>query len=274
MIAIVTDSTSYIPRSVARSLNVVLVPTHYVVGSKQYNEGYGDENENFAAIAAKGEAPRKTSQASVADFSDVFEKLIKKDYNVLCVVMSSRLSGTCSSAAIAAKQIDPERIMVVDSLTTAGGLFLLVKKAAELIKEKMPLHAIAEELDHLKKQIGIVFSVDSMEPLRMSGRLGIVPQSVGTVLNNRPILLCQDGTIVSRGLVRGRQEQIRKMVEYVPMDAKEVIIHYLDDNRYVESIISEIQKRFPQVVFSVARLGPVLGVHLGIGVMGIAWSTI
>ncbi len=274
MIAIVTDSTAYIPRSVARSLYTVLVPNHYTVGSRQFDEGYGDENADFAEILAGHKGPFKTSQVSVANFISIFEKLREKDYNILCIAMSSRLSGTYSSACIAAKQVDPEKIAVVDSLTTAGGLFLLVKKAAALIKENPSLPAVAAELNALKKQIGIVFSVDSMEPLRMSGRLGFVPRSVSTVLNIRPILLCQEGTIVSRGLVRGRQEQIRKLVDYIPADTKEVIVHYLDDSRYMDALIGEVQKRLPHVSYSITKLGPVLGVHLGLGVIGIAWSSI
>ncbi|MDF2685890.1 MAG: hypothetical protein K0S55_1071 [Clostridia bacterium] len=129
-------------------------------------------------------------------------------------------------------------------------------------------------LEELRDNIGVAFSVDDMNFLRLSGRLGIVPKSIGTILNNRPILLCREGAVVSKGLARGRKEQIKELADLVSINAKEVIIHYIDDEKYVGALSDEIKKKLPDVPIFINRLGPVLGIHLGPGVIGVSWISV
>ena len=125
-------------------------------------------------------------------------------------MLSSRLSGAHSSACIAAREVQPQKIAVIDSLTTAGGLLLLAKQARALIDEGLSLREAERRLLALRARTGLVFSVDDMAALRRSGRLGLVPQSIGTVLNLRPILVFSNGTVVARSLVRGAAGRVRE----------------------------------------------------------------
>lgn len=122
---------------------------------------------------------------------------------VLCLTISSRLSGTYSNASLAAKSVGGA-IRIVDGRTTAGGSCLLLRHAAQRIREGAQLQPLAEELRALREQIGIAFSVTDMNPLRRSGRLGIVRQSVGTILNIRPILQLVQGGVVACDTARGK----------------------------------------------------------------------
>ena len=124
MIAIVTDSTVCIPKNEAEAYGIRIVPNSYSAGGQTYRESYSDRNGDFERRIFSNPAAGKTSQASAAAFIPVFRELIRGGFEVLCVVLSSRLSGTYSSACIAAREVDAERIAVVDSLTTAGGLWL------------------------------------------------------------------------------------------------------------------------------------------------------
>ena len=132
-----------------------------------------------------------TAQASITVFAETFAELVKQGFEVVCLVISSRLSGTYSCASIAAGNVDPEKISVVDSRSTAGGLALLVKYAADLARKGFPRQEIVKKIKAMREQSGIVFSVANMDALRRSGRIGALRQSVGTILNIRPILLCQ-----------------------------------------------------------------------------------
>lgn len=273
MIAIITDSTISITREEAERLGVYIVSDHYSVNGRTFLEGFGDENGDFEERIFREPELCKTSQPPVSSFVQVFEELRQKDMEVLCIVISSRLSGTYSSACIAAREVDRAHIAVVDSLSTSGGLWLLAKTARSLIDAGGSLQETAEKLEALRDKTGIVFSVNDMAALRRSGRLGIVPQSVGTVLNIRPVLMCIKGTIVARGTARGTAERVKALISRVPDNVKEIVVHHLGEHESVEPLYQAVLRRFPNAPVQVAKLGPVLGIHLGAGTVGISWIT-
>ena len=271
MIAIVTDSTAYLTKQEANELGIRIVPMSYTVAGQMYNESYSDQNGEFESLIFRNMSRCTTSQAPRAAFMSVFEELLRQDYEILCIVISSRLSGTYSSASLAAKEINPDKIVVVDSLSTAGGLSILARKAKKLAEKGLTLQALTREIETARDRIGISFSVDNMDALRRSGRLGIVRQSVGTILNIKPILLCKDGAIISYGIARGKTEQIKELVGTIPSNAKEIIVHYLEEIESTKDLFHAIKNKFPSVLLSQVKLGPVLGIHLGLGVIGISW---
>jgi DegV family protein with EDD domain len=271
MIAIVTDSTIGIPRREAERLQIHVVPNSYSVNNQTYLESYIDGNGDFERRIFTDPERWKTSQASVSSFMQVFEQLLREKKQVLCLTMSSRLSGTFSSACIAAREIGSSKIVVVDSLSTAGALLLMARKARSLAEQGLTLQQIAARIRQLRERTGIAFSVDSMAGLRRSGRLGIVPQSVGTILNIRPILMCVKGTVVARALARGNAGRMRAIVETVPRDAGEILVHHLGVPAAAEALYQSVKQRFASIPTAIYRLGPVLGVHLGAGAIGVSW---
>lgn len=273
MIAIVTDSTAYLTKKEAKELGVRMVPMTYTVSGHLFNESFVDQNGNYERLIFRNLQRCTTSQAPISAFMSVFEELLRHDYEVFCIVISSRLSGTYSSASIAAKEVHKGKIIVVDSLTTAGGLAMLVRKAKKLADEGYSLKEITRIIEDCRDKIGIVFSVDNMDALRRSGRLGIVRQSVGTILNIRPILLCEDGAIVAYGAARGRSEQIKELIARIPRNVKKVVVHNLGEKINIDLMITSIKKKFPSIKVGRCKLGPVLGIHLGPGVIGVSWTT-
>ena len=271
MMAIVTDSTICIPRAEAEALGLHIVSNSYSINGQAYLEGFSDENGEFEQQIFADPENCKTSQAPVSGFIETFRDLIAQGMEVLCLVISSRLSGTFSSACIAAQEVDKQKIIVVDSLSTSGGLWLLAKRARMLAEKGLPLRQVAAALLQLRDKAGIVFSVNDMAALRRSGRLGVVPQSVGTVLNIRPILMCLRGAIVARGVARGNAERVRSLSSKVPSDAKEIVVHHMGERSSVQPLYESIRQRFPDAQIHVSKLGPVLSVHLGAGTVGVSW---
>lgn len=270
MIAIVVDSTVYMTRDEARALGATVVPITYTVADMPYNETYTDQNGEFERLLLT-HGKCQTSQTSIATFMSTFSELLEQDCDILCLTLSSRLSGTYSSASIAAREIGRRRIVVFDSLTTAGGLYLLVKHARMLINAGTALEDLSRELMKVRSRINIVFSVDDMTPLRNSGRLGFVRQSVGTVLNIRPLLRCAEGAVTSMGVVRGRHEQVRQLAASIQGHPRYIILHSLGDPRPARLLQEEIARLHPDSVVEHRPLGPVLCIHLGMGVIGAAW---
>lgn len=273
MIAIVTDSTANLTKEEAAALGIRVVPISYTVSGQLYHESYSDQNGNFENLISQNSPRTSTSQATVATFMSVFAELIRNDYEVFCLVISSRLSGVYSSASVAAKEVDSSKIIVVDSLTTAGGLAHLLKVAKTLASKGATLNELALEIEKRRNSVGIVFSVDNMDALRKSGRLGIVRQSVGTILNIRPVLLCVDGVVVSHSVARGSSQQIKTMLALIPNNATSIIIHYLSQNTNLEPFLFAVKQKFADINIEIRRLGPSLGIHLGTGVIGISWIT-
>lgn len=270
MIALVVDSTAYLTKAEAIALGIKLIPMSYTIAGQTYPESYSDYNGGFEAMIARN--PNcKTSQAPIATYTSAFRDLISQGYEVLCMVISSRLSGTYSSAAIAANSVNPEKIRIVDTRSTAGGMNLLVKKAAELIHSGAALDEVFEKLLRLRGLVGITFSVNNMDALRRSGRVGVIRQSVGTILNIRPILLCADGAVVADGMARGQHEQIRELVGRVPENASKIIVQSISNTAQMEPLRQALEEKLPRTGIYYGLTGPVLAINIGLGAIGVSW---
>ena len=270
MIAIVTDSTAYLTRKECSILGVRVVPIAYTCCGQPYQESYCDRNGDYAPVLDGREAA--TAMPAPAAFAAVFEELLRQGFDVLCLTLSSRLSGSFSSAAIAARQSGRGRVRVVDSQTTAAGLWFLIRRARELANQNFTLDQTAMMLENMRSSIGIAFSVERMDSLRRSGRMGLVPQSASTILNQRPILGLRAGTVISLGKARGRTEQIAAMIDCVPATAKEIaVIAFSGGEERARQVVEELSRRFPDVPPVYREAGPVLGIHLGLGTIGVAW---
>ena len=270
MIAIVTDSTAYLTHEEAVALGVVVVPMSYSFSDNQsFNEGCIEADTRAEQEVAEHIDTVHTSQASLNGFINTFKRLKSAGYEILCLTISSRLSGTYANAVLAAKEVGKQRIEVVDSLTTCSGLYLLIREARMRIRSGAKLAAVAKEINKLRERVRICFSVDDMAPLRRSGRLGNVRMSVSTMLNIKPILEIRDGVVVSAGLARGRLDQTNKLCNFCK-DAKGLL---LVDNFLGAEAAEKLPIKLAREDREIERrrIGPVLGAHLGRGCVGVAY---
>ena len=270
MITIVTDSSAYFKKKEAQDLGIRIVPNNYSVDGQNYSESFGDQNGDYENLL-KGSGRYTTSHPNISAFLSCFEEEVQKGSEVLCITMSSRLSGAYSTAYMAAKQTENENIAVFDSQLTAGGLYLLVKEAKKLIESGLDINEVLRELPSIRDRITIAFSVDDMSPLRNSGRMGFVRMSVGTFLNIKPILLCKDGAVVSDSAARGNTEIIKKLVAKIGADTREIVISYIGDNRLASNLYNVIKESFAYVPITLQKIGPVLGIHLGLKVIALSF---
>lgn len=268
MITIVTDSTAYFTKKEAEALNIKIVPSSYSVNGQRYLESYSDCNGDFERLL-KSNADIKTSQPNPSSFLSCFEEILRTGNDILCITISSRLSGTYSTAHIAAKQFGG-RITVLDSLSTAGGLNLMAVRARELLMTGYPVKEVYNMLLDFRKSIVTAFSVDDMIPLRKSGRIGIVRMSVSTILNIKPILLCEDGAVVSDTIARGYGDIIKKLLQKINHSSKQVVINYIENSSLAFDIFTIVKKTYPDINVKLSKMGPVLGIHLGLGVISVS----
>ena len=272
MIAIMVDSAAGISRQEAEQLGAHYVPMTYTVDRQQFVEHYIGENGQFEPFIERPDVERRTSQATAAAFVAAFEHQLAKGRQVLCITISSRLSGTYANAVMAAKEVNEDEIKVLDSRNCAGGIYFLIQRAQGLIAQGFSLCEVTERLAAERKLIHNVFTVNDMTNLRKSGRLGVVRLSVSTILNLRPILCLQNGSVFSQSVARGNHEQLRMLTESVPLGTRFVVVHSRENNPQLPMLQEMLVSRLgEELELRIVSLGPVLAIHLGLTYLGVCW---
>ncbi len=269
MIVIATDSSACLTKRNAHDLGVIYVPMTYTLCGKTYTESFIGANGDFVPLLEAEPNPH-TSQPAIGRYFRTFKALRKAGFEVLCLTISSRLSGTFSNATACAHDLGDDGIRVVDTRTTAIGLAFLVREARRLIEAGATLDEAAGAIAAMRGRVKTVFSVSDMAPLRRSGRLGPVRQSVSAILNIRPLLTCRDGAVVACGITHGPNDQLRQLARAVPENALEVAVQYIAESESARDLAGMIcDRRGGEVMMR--KLGPVLGIHLGLTVLGVMW---
>ncbi len=272
MIAIMVDSAAGISRQEAEQLGAHYVPMTYTVGKRQFVEHYIGENGQFEPYIEREDVERRTSQATATAFIAAFEHQLAKGRQVLCITISSRLSGTYANAVMAAKEVNEQDIQVLDSRNAAGGIYFLILRAQQLIAQGKTLAEIMEVLVQERNNIANVFTVNDMTNLRKSGRLGVVRLSVSTILNLRPILYLKNGSVFSKGVARGSHEQLRMLVDSVPEGTSFVVLHSRENNPQLPQLQEMLRRKLGNdLELRICSLGPVLAIHLGLTYLGVCW---
>jgi DegV family protein with EDD domain len=272
VIKIMTDSTVYLRRAEAEEMNIKIIPIIYTLKGVRSYEYYSDTTDGFEKYLASGEKIT-TSQPGPAVFADAFREELRMGNEILCITLSSRLSGIYNSALTAAREVRSPNIYVFDSRLTAGGLYLLINEARKLADSGVNIKDIMFTLPKIRDKITTYFSVSDMTPLRESGRIGFVRMSVGTILNIKPILFCRDGVVVHDSTVHGTNETIRKLIEKMPSGAKGAVINYISNNSTASNLYNIMKSNNPALPVRLSRLGPVLTAHLGLQVLAVSYIT-
>jgi len=272
MICIVSDSSISLTEKEAAELNIKIVPMNYTVGGMAYQDTYADQIEGYNKIKA-AKHTMSTSQPSVESFKGIFKELLQEGHEVLCLCISSRLSGTFSSAELAGKELNESKIKVVDTLHATGAVRFLALEAKKLIESGKSLSDVYFALKQKHSLVGTVFSVENMGPLKKSGRLGFVRQSVSTILDLRPILEFKDGTLVSTGFLKGKRNQFNKLLDRIPPGAKSVTVLRLGNEDSAKELAELVTKKFPHIInVPIREVGAVFAIHLGIPAIGLSWQ--
>lgn len=278
MLKIVTDSTCGLTRREADALGVDILPMTYIVSGIRKRELPLGENGDYGKLLANAGTVTTEAVRSLA-FAKQFQRLLKRGCEVLCITISSRLSGTYRSAVKAAEVCNGEsatpRVHVVDSWATAGALELIVRKAHTLAGESLDTAEVVRRIEEYRAHQRIVFSVPDMAVLRGSGRLGAMRRSVATVLNQYPVMELEHGAISPVTRARGVRGCARALVACAPEGVNQFIIsHFGTPGPEVHHLMVALRDRFPHAALYVKDGGPVLAANIGLGAVGLSWEQI
>lgn len=271
MIAIVTDSTVYMTEEEAALYGVRVIPLKYNVGGVYYSETFSDCNPRYVRhVFGKNKETCFTEQASISAYLGVFREFLREGYEILCLTLSSKLSGAYRNALVAAQSLETDKIAVFDSRLTAGGLYMLVRKARTFAIAGMALGEITERLTALREHIHIRFSVEDLTYLKRGKRL--THKSASVILNRKPILEVRHGALEVDATARSGYDQIRRLTQDVTRATPSVIIHYVKRSQAVEEVEAYLRRKCPATLVELRPVGPVVGIHVGYAIVGLVWS--
>ncbi len=273
-IAVVTDSTPYLPREMIERSNIHEVSLYVGWGGDLKPESeYTDLDAFYARLRDSPQVPT-TSQPSVGDFMACYKPLLEAGHDVISLHIASGLSGTCESAREAAKLLAEEglggRVEVVDGRSGAGGLGLQVVVAADVADSGGSLQDAVDAVARAREHLDIWFCLDTLEFLRRGGRIGAAAAMVGTALKVKPILTFSS-EIAPVARVRTHARAFERMVSYLQelhdRGATDWIVQYIQSTGDAERLVSEGRAIFGTEPLFCTEVGPVIGAHLGGGML-------
>lgn len=276
-VAIVTDSTAYLPADLVSTYNITVVPLVVIWGEETLRDNIDISPNEFYERLAKAKEMPSTSQATIKTFADAFGKLHQEGYEILAVVISAALSGTMDSAIQAKKMVPDAKIELLDSKYTSIPLAYMALAAARAAKRGATLAECRQIAELVREHTEVFFAVDTLEFLHRGGRIGGASRFLGTALDLKPILQLQNGKVEALERVRTSKRAQSRLLELMkssmngatPINMMGVISAAAGPA--ADNLLAEIKKRFNPDEIMLANLSPVLGTHTGPGTTGVGY---
>ena len=273
-IKVVTDSTSDLPADVAESLGIEVVPLNVHFGSDVYKDRVNLMPDTFYDKLINGDVLPTTSQPSVGEFIDVYERLGSDADGIVSVHISEKLSGTMNSARLASQQANADcPIEVVDTFQVSMGVGICAMEAAEVANSDGDMNQVILAARNAVTRSQCFFMLETLEFLQKGGRIGKAQALIGNLLKIRPMLILQEGEVHPLGRERTRRKGIAKLVDTVaelaPISGLAVMYSTgPDEAQTLAQNVSKfmIEGREPMML----QIGPVIGTYAGPDTLGIA----
>lgn len=273
MIKILCDSITDLPIEIIEKHNVDIVPLTVIFNEKEYLDRVDITNKEFYKMLRESETMPKTSQATYAQFVEFFEKY--KDDEILYLAGSSAASGTYQSAVLAKNDVDAN-ITIFDTSNLSLGSGLLVVKACEMVEKGLSIDEIVKNLEILKNDVEVVFSVDTLEYLKKGGRISSTKAALGNLLSIKPILSVKDGLVVQKSQVRGKKQIFNNLVNSLiekygeDLSDKTIFLGYGDNKDDLDTLKESLLNNTKAKNIYTLNIGCVICSHSGPGVIGIS----
>lgn len=275
--AVVCDTTAYLPEGLIAERQIERVSLYVSLGDDQRKESeIGDYVGFFDKLKAM-DSPATTSQPSVGDFIACYKPILEQGRELVSIHLSAGISGTFDSANQARAQLieeghDPAKIHVYDSRSACGGMGMVVLAAAKAAQNGATGPEAIEAAEQARQALTMWFAVDTLEYLRRGGRIGAARAWVGSALQIKPILTLEEEiTPIER--VRTRRRVFERMLQFAT-ELKENghdgwVVQHIRDTETAQKLVTQAREVFGCDPLFVSEVGPVIGAHVGPGLIGI-----
>lgn len=272
-IKIVTDSTADLDAGLARQIGIEVVPAYIWFGDRRYRDRVDMTEDEFYFRLLSATTPPRTEPPTPHDFAQVYSRLSSEADAVVSIHISSKLSSTVNSAMRGKELLNSKfPIEVIDSQLVTMGLGLLVISANDLNNPDIGLIQLVDEVKRTIPSITMLGYLDTLKYLALGGRIGKARALIGSLLNTKPILTMKDGELEPAGVVRNHAAGMEKLLDVVTRTPglEDVAVVYSTTPDEARSIAERIKTAAPVRDVRITRLGPVLGVHTGPGIIFVA----
>jgi DegV family protein with EDD domain len=263
MLKIVMDSAGEIPEDWRKEFDVHVIPVNIQFENKTYQQGIDLSNDDFYELADRSGVIPKTSQPTPQQFIDFYNRIAQASDTIISIHVTSKLSGTFNSALLAAQELKNKlKVIPYDSGSGSAALGFMCKEIRQLDKAGEAVQTILNRLDHIRRNVNIVLTLDTLEYARRSGRVKALPAALAALINIKPIIILKDGALDMKERVRTRQRSLTRVLD---------IIHERVDGRLVNVAVVHSQsleaaKLLVQKVKETLRVNELIISELSIGV--------
>ncbi len=275
-VALVTDSTATIPAYLIDKRPIHVAPQVLIWNGDTMEDGVDIQPAEFYARLKTSKTMPSTSQVTPKTFQRIFSDLLAKDFQILAILISEKLSGSIASASQVKEMLPSAPIEIMDSYTTAMALGFQVLEVAKAAEQGASLAECVRLAEEARKHTGVVFAVDTLEFLHRGGRIGGATRFLGSALNIKPILEVVGGRVEAIERVRTRSKSLDRLLELAEErigGRKPVHLASLHTNvpEDAQMLLERAKARIEAVEAISSEVSPVVGTHAGPGTVGIAF---
>ena len=278
-IAIVTDSTSFLPAELIKKHSITVTPQVLIWEEKTYRDGVDIQPSEFYTRLKTAKKMPSTSQVSPATMQSTFQGLVDQGYDVLGIFISSKLSGTMQSAMQGKETMGAagEKVTVVDSFSTSMSLGLIVLAAARAVESGSSISDCLAAVEKTRRNSGIFFAVDTLEFLHRGGRIGGAQRFIGSALGLKPILALKEGKVEGVERIRTKSKAHDRLLELITEQVNgksniRIATLHANASEDAKALLDRAAQQLNPVETIFAEVSPVVGSHTGPGTVGLAFS--
>jgi len=277
MVRIITDSAADFEPIELEKLNIICVPLKVMLEDKEYEENVNlGKDQFFELLASTGAAP-KTSQPSPDKLMGLLEEAKQAGDEVVCIMLSSALSGTYQTAAMTCEDAECDDFYVFDSLNATGGERLLVEYAVRMRDEGKNAKQIIAGLESIRDKIVLYACIDTLEYLYRGGRISQTTYRLGTMAQVKPIIrVSEEGTIEvpakAMGMRKGMDQLCKRLEAQKPSEDHSLYVMYTADRTIGQTLAQKLAAMGYEVPEErIVQVGAVIGSHIGPNACGIVY---
>lgn len=279
-IKIVADSTCYLSEEMKRKFDIRIVSLNVIIGNESLREVDIDNTTFYSEMEKRGEIPT-SSQPSIEEMYNEFERIASNGDDIVAICLSSDMSGTYSSSHIVKNMIlekyPDTNIQIIDSRSNCMQMGFQAIEGAKLAMQGKSMEEVVDRINFVKEHSQFIFLPDTLSYLKKGGRIGGAAALVGSILQIKPILTVVDGKTTVFDKVRTKKRAVDTIVSHLEDVSKErkigdVIVHHINVEDEGRELAEKIKSRLG-ITPDILPIGPVIGLHVGPGSIGIAYYT-
>lgn len=277
-IRILTDSACDFTKEEGEALGITIIPLTVTFGDESFKDCIElTHDEFFEKLIETSELP-STSQITPYQYEQYFSEAVANGDQIICITLSSRLSGCYQSAMVAAEEFG-DSIRVIDSLNACVGQRLIIERALQLIDEGLSFDEVCNAIEQEKKNIRLIALLDTLEYLKKGGRISSAVAAAGTLLSIKPVIAIVDGSVELLGKARGSKNGNNKLNEFIelngPIDFDKpcAVVYSGLSTSMLDKYLADSLPLYTghESCFSRSSIGCAIGTHIGPGAIGAAF---